>query len=179
MSYAHPARTRQRVSIAENSLKPLRTHHWLRSCGIILGILYSFVWPALAQSDTARLTGVVTDTSGGVIAGATVTATETATNAKLETTTNADGVYVFPVLKAGTYLIEFSAPNFKKVSRPEVVLRVNQVLSLNAELERGNITDVVEVTAGAPLVETASSSVGQTITGRQIIDLPINGRNFT
>jgi len=179
MSYAHPARTRQRVSIAENSLKPLRTHHWLRSCGIILGILYSFVWPALAQSDTARLTGVVTDTSGGVIAGATVTATETATNAKLETTTNADGVYVFPVLKAGTYLIEFSAPNFKKLSRPEVVLRVNQVLSLNAELEPGNITDVVEVTAGAPLVETASSSVGQTITGRQIIDLPINGRNFT
>jgi hypothetical protein len=113
MSYAHPARTRQRVSIAENSLKPLRTHHWLRSCGIILGILYSFVWPALAQSDTARLTGVVTDTSGSVIAGATVTATETATNAKLETTTNADGVYVFPVLKAGTYLVEFSAPNFK------------------------------------------------------------------
>lgn len=179
MSYAHPARMGRCVSAAETGLKRRRTHCWLRSCGILLGVLFGFVWPALAQSDTARLTGVVTDTSGSVIAGATVTATETATNAKLETTTNADGVYVFPVLKAGTYLIEFSAPNFKKLARPEVVLRVNQVLSLNAELEPGNITDVVEVTAGAPLVETASSSVGQTITGRQIVDLPINGRNFT
>lgn len=179
MPAAHPMqpdrlRPRRRAALSQSALRK-----WTGRGRWLLVLLAFWITPALAQSDTARLTGVVTDASGGVIAGVAVTATDLSTGAKLETTTNSDGVYVFPVLRAGTYLIEFAAPNFKKLSQPDVVLRVNQVLSINAQLEPGSVTDVVEVTAGAPLVETASSSVGQTITGRQIIDLPINGRNFT
>src|SRR5262245_44341259 len=133
----------------------------------------------VAQSDTARLEGTVRDSQGAVIAGSTVAAINTETNVKMEAMTDSDGSYVLTPLRVGTYTVEATAPGFRKVTRPQVILTVNQVAHIDLELEPGDINEVVQVTGGAPLVERDTSSVGQVINEQRIVDLPLNGRNFT
>ncbi|MEW6734424.1 MAG: TonB-dependent receptor [Acidobacteriota bacterium] len=132
----------------------------------------------LAQ-DTARVEGTITDSTGAALSGASVVAINTETNRRVEATANIDGVYVLPALRIGRYTIEFSAEGFRKVVRSDVVLTVNQVAHIDALLETGSVNEVIEVSSGAPLIESSTSSVGQVINEKQVIDLPINGRNFT
>jgi hypothetical protein len=134
---------------------------------------------SFAQSDTARIEGTVTDTQGAVIAGATVAGINIERNFRIEASTDNDGGYVLTPLRVGTYSIEVTAPGFRKLTRPLVVLTVNQVAHIDLQVEPGDINEVVQVSGGAPLVERDTSSLGQVINEQKIVDLPLNGRNFT
>lgn len=139
-------------------------------------VLACLVVPALAQTETGRIQGTVTDQSGAAVAGATVKITAVATNREVSVQTNADGSYSALSLPPGQYKVEVSQANFKTTTQ-NVTLQVQQVADLNYALEPGDVSATVEVTTDIPLVETSSSSLGAVIEGRQAVELPLNGRN--
>jgi hypothetical protein len=131
-----------------------------------------------AQTDTARVTGTVLDQTGAVIAGAQVKITNLGNNASLTVVSGSNGDFTATALQPGNYKAEITAAGFG----PQVQnfqLDVSQVQALNFKLAVGASTTTVEVTGGAPLVETETSSTGTVINDRQLSDLPLNGRNFT
>jgi len=142
-------------------------------------ILLVGVIPASAQSDAARLQGVISDPTGAVVPDAGVKVTDAATNRVLQTTSDsATGAYSFPVLPPGNYTLEVSKTGFQAIKQ-DVTLEVAQVANVNLTLEPGNVSQEVTVTSAAALVDSASSDMGLTVQTRQIEDLPLNGRNFT
>src|SRR5206468_2625951 len=121
-----------------------------------------------------------TDKSGAAVVGAEVVITNTAGSLTRTTTTNADGAYVVPGLPGATYNISVTAKGFQKYSATNVVLDVAQKIRVDVQLTVGAVTEVVEVTGeSVAQVETTSSDLTSTITGKQIDQLVLNGRNFT
>lgn len=146
---------------------------WMLS--VFLAVTHG-VW---AQSDSARLQGVVTDPSGAVVPSAAIQVTETATNRVLRTSSgDANGAWSFPVLPPGNYLLEVTKDGFKPVKQ-RVVLQVAQVANLNISLETGSVSAAVDVTSEATLLATATSDIGLTVGTQQVENLPLNGRNFS
>lgn len=133
----------------------------------------SFVF---AQTESARIQGTVTDNAGGALGGATITVTELSTNRVVTAQSDAGGEFSFLALTPGRYRIEITQTNFK-TSRQEITLEVQQVAVLNFSLEPGGVSEIVNVTTDAPLVESATSSVGEVISGLEAVELPLNGRN--
>lgn len=129
-----------------------------------------------AQSANANLTGVVTDQTGAVISGATVTAMNKATNLSRTVSTNDEGVYVISSLPVGEYSVKVSAPNFDFRVFENINLNVGQTLSLNTDLEVRNLANRVEVFGN--IIDTQTSKVDAVINDREIENLPLNGRNF-
>jgi hypothetical protein len=156
---------------------------WLRSCGPPLAALLVMLTCALsgyAQANRASITGTITDPQGAVVSGATVTATNAGTNVSKQTTTSDDGRYSFGVVfDPGVYTVKVEMAGFKTATSEQLVLQIGDVREVNVTLEPGGAGEVVTVTAEAPLVESETSSRGDVITGRQITELPLNGRNFT
>jgi hypothetical protein len=141
--------------------------------------IFACAIPALAQSDAARLQGVITDQSNALVPDAKVKVTDLATNRILQTSSDATtGGWSFPVLPPGNYELEVSKEGFKTVKQ-KVTLVVAQVANVNFSLVTGAITEQVVVSADAALVESASSDIGTTVEAKQIENLPLNGRNFT
>ena len=145
---------------------------------IAVGVLAVFVSVALAQTDTGSLQGTVTDSSGAVVSGASVSVTNLGTSRVVTVQTGGGGDFSVPTLNPGPYKVEVKAANFKTVTQT-VTLQVGQVLPLNFSLPTGAVTETVEVSSAAPQVAADSSDLGAVIQGRQVIDLPINARNFT
>lgn len=137
-----------------------------------------FAGVALAQTDTARLYGTITDPTGAVLPNATVTVTDTATGRVVTAKTGAAGEYTVSALPVGRYHVEVKQEGFKTASA-DVALDVSQVQEISLKLETGATSTTVDVTNIVPLVDTATSSAGEVIQGRQVVDLPLNGRNFT
>lgn len=133
---------------------------------------------ALAQTDTARLFGTITDPTGAVIPNATITVTETATGRTVTAKTGSSGDYVVNALPVGKYHVEVKQDGFKTATA-DVALDVSQVQEISLKLETGSASVTVDVTNSVPLVDTATSSAGEVIQGRQVVELPLNGRNFT
>jgi len=131
-----------------------------------------------AQSDTARLQGTVTDAQGGAIAGASVTVTNMGTGREASVMTNDSGLYNIAGLPPGKYHVEIRKQDFKTASA-DVTLEVSQVQEISLQLQPGSVATSVTVTSEVPLVDTSTSSTGEVIQGRQITELPLNGRNFT
>jgi hypothetical protein len=133
----------------------------------------------LAQTSTGSITGVVSDSSGAVVPGATVRliGTDTGDLAR-ELTTAGDGSFSAPLLRPSTYTVEVSATGFKRLVRSGIVLRVDDTLTLRLTLEPGTVTDSVTVTASAELLEERTNTLGQVIDDRSIQQLPLNGRNY-
>jgi hypothetical protein len=132
---------------------------------------------AAAQSFTGRIVGTVTDSSGGVIAGAEVKAVEGGTNRTLVTTSNADGNYALNEVPRGEYTIEVSSPGFKHVTRRGVQLAIGQQARVDLRLEVGTVSETVEVVANASLLETVDSVLGKVVDNKRITELPLNTRN--
>lgn len=132
-----------------------------------------------AQQATATLTGEVSDQNGAVIPGATVTATNKATNLSRTASTNDEGVYVISSLSVGEYNVEFKADNFKKTIYEKVILTIGQTVTSDASLAVG-VTSVTldEYFGTTPLVDTQTSKVDSVIDSKEIENLPLNGRNF-
>ena len=133
---------------------------------------------ARAQA-VAQVSGSVVDATGGVVAGARVTITETDKEVSRSTVTDAGGSYVLPNLPVGPYFLDIQAPGFKNYVQTGIVLTINNNIRLNATLELGAISDRVEVSAAAGLVETKENSVSMVIDRQDINDLPLNGRQAT
>src|SRR5215471_9123798 len=136
--------------------------------------------PANGQAvAVAQVSGVVTDPTGAAIAGAQITMTETDKQTSRSTTSDASGFYVLPNLPVGPYRMEIKASGFKDYVQTGIVLVVNNNIQLNATLQVGSISEKVEVTAAAGLVETKENSVSTVIQQQAINDLPLNGRQAT
>lgn len=136
--------------------------------------------PAAAQSNKASIVGVVRDPSGAVVPGAKVTATNVATNQSRTVETNGEGAYVIPILDIGSYTIEGSADGFAGGKVEDVVLQVGDRIAVDLTLGVAGGSEVVTITASdEPLLQRESSSRGDVITGRQLVELPLSGRNFT
>ena len=133
---------------------------------------------AFAQGGaTSSLSGVVVDSAGGVVPGATITVKNNATASTFETLSNSTGAFSIPVLDPGTYTVTVALSGFKTVVINDVRLLAATPGSVRAALEVGSLTDTVEVRGGTELVQTQSSTVSSTITTEQITNLPLVSRN--
>lgn len=131
----------------------------------------------LSQSATGRIFGTITDPQGAVVPGVTVSVTNTGTKVTRETTTNEDGYYEAVELPIGNYQVSVERQGFKKIISDEQKLQINQAIRLDLQLQVGLNTETVEVTSAAALVETANPTIGNSVTDRPIVNLPLNGRN--
>ncbi len=134
---------------------------------------------AWAQVDTATVTGTVRDTSGAVVANATVIATETETGIKVSTKSNPDGNYVITPLKIGRYSVSAEAAGFQTETHQNIVLNVQQNLRLDFQLHVGSVAQTAEVISQAPLLETETASLGEVVAAQQVEEFPLNGRRYT
>jgi len=137
------------------------------------------VQPAHADNLYGSIRGNVTDSSGAALSGAVVTATNTDTGIVTRGTTNQTGNFVFQQLTIGNYKVSVTSPNFKAYQASGIHLDLDQVYSLNVTLEVGAISEAIQVEANPAEVETTSMQLGTVISGNQIVDLPLNGRNWT
>jgi len=144
----------------------------------LTGPLVLLAATVMAQNALGRISGAVRDQAGAVVPGATVTLTNESTKQQIQTViTNAEGVFLFPQLSPGSYTVKIEAAGFKIVSYTEVKVDPGQEYSLTATLEVGLANEVVQVAAGADLVHTTNAEINNTVIRRQIMDLPLNGRN--
>ena len=131
-----------------------------------------------AQGTTSRLTGTVTDSTGAVVAGATVTLSNVARGSSLKTTTSDNGSYSFDLIQAGTYTVTVEKDGFKKFVSINNVVNISQPARINVALEIGDVSAVVTVEGATEQVQTSTSgNVGTVIEQRTIEELPIVGRN--
>jgi hypothetical protein len=132
-----------------------------------------------AQDISASIRGTVVDETGGTVSGATVAAINTGTGFQRGATTNAQGAYVLVELPVGHYRLEAEAKGFKKYVQAGIILDVNDQATVAVHLAVGTSTQEVQVTSDAPMIEPTSTNLGQTVGEREILDLPLNGRQFT
>ena len=141
--------------------------------GLVLTLL-SIPVPGFAQSVRGALAGTITDSSGAVIAGANIVATETDTGARSQTVSTASGDYRFPELPLGRYDVVVTSTGFSQSTSIGVLVTVGSVSTLNVVLKAGAVSETVTVDASSPTIETSSSDVGGTVTTKQIEDLPLS-----
>ena len=125
------------------------------------------------------ISGTVKDPSGSVIPNANVTVREVNTGLSYQTNTDSKGHYTLPVLPVGHYELSVEATGFRSYQRKVIVLDTNAALTLDASLEVGSVAQTVSVTDNTLHVETASTQMGQVISGRQMTTVPLNGRSYT
>jgi hypothetical protein len=146
-------------------------------CAVAMG---SFAARLLAQSaGTGALTGTVTDTSGGVLPAALVTLISADTNQTRTVTTGADGVYKFALLPPAMYRVRFSATGFKTAEVSSVSVNVTETPVLDRTLEVGSQNEQVTVEAQGEALQTATSTLGNTVGTRTVTELPLSTRNYT
>src|SRR5207245_11496497 len=126
-------------------------------------------------STTGKITGTVTDSSGGVVPSATVSVKSTALMAERTTTTGADGAYLFDLLPPGTYEVTVTSKGFKGLSETGIVLTAGFTTTVNAKLQVGEVTDVVRV-EGEPVVDLHNNQTATTFDQNMIQDIP-SGRD--
>jgi len=131
-----------------------------------------------AQTDTASLTGLVTDQTGGVIAGALVKVTNRDTNIATQATTNESGQYFMSNLRPGNYNVSVTHPGFKQTLREGIALQVGQTARADVGLSVGETSEVLDVNTEAPLIETETSDRGIVVDSQKIVELPLNGRDY-
>jgi hypothetical protein len=131
------------------------------------------------QVDQGSVSGVVQDASGAVVPNAKVTLLNKDQGLSLETTTQANGDYIFTPVRIGNYSLSVTAPGFSTTTQENLKVDLAQHLQVNIQLKTGATTETVEVTTAPPLLQTEEGSVGQVINERSVNSLPLNGRNFT
>ena len=160
-----------------------RPSGWARSTTVtfllmaaVAALLFSL--PLAGQGNFGRILGTVTDQSGGVISGATVTVIDTERGVARTLTTDEAGEYNAPTLIPGTYTVRVEAKGFKKLERQNVVLEVGKEVRVDLTVQPGEQDQTVTVTEAVPLVETTNATLGGTLNNTDINDMPLNGRNY-
>jgi hypothetical protein len=134
--------------------------------------------PLFSQGNEGRILGNVTDQSGAVIAGASVTVTDVARGISRPLVTDAAGEYDAPNLIPGVYSVRAQSTGFRTVERQNVLLEVGHEVRIDLRLDPGSSTETITVSAAPPLVETTNATLGGTLSNQTINDLPLNGRNY-
>lgn len=134
---------------------------------------------ARAQTTTAQVSGQVTDSTGAAVPQATITITNVGTNVSRKAETSGAGLYVITLLPPGNYRLTVEKQGFQTLVFPDLILQVNQTLAIDAVLQVGSVTQSVTVEAQAPLLQATSADLGEVITDKAVVELPLNGRNFT
>ena len=149
----------------------------LSKCASVLLLMLFGLGFAGAQVSTGTIVGVVQDNTGGVLSGATVTVTHLATGQIRTTHTNDQGEFNAQFMPLGTYSVAVTAPGYQTKVLSGITLQVDQTANLTIKLEIGSVSQTVEVTSAAPLVDTTTSSLGQVIDNAEVLSMPLNGRN--
>ena len=134
--------------------------------------------PAFSQGSFGRILGTVTDQSGGVVVGATVTVIDTQRGVTRTLSTDDAGAYNAPNLTAGNYTVRVEAKGFKKLERTGIGIEVGHEVRVDVTVQPGEQTQTVTVTEAVPLVETTNATQGGTLENADIVDLPLNGRDY-
>jgi Carboxypeptidase regulatory-like domain len=134
--------------------------------------------PGLAQTESATISGRISDTQGLAVSGARVSATNVSTGVGHTTETNAEGFYNIPGLPPGPYRVIVEKEGFAQIVKPDVQLHVQDDIGINFSLRIGSVMESVTVTGGAPLVDTSNTSVGTVVPRQFVENLPLNGRSF-
>ncbi len=145
----------------------------------LLALAFGLVLPiaVFAQTGAASLTGIVSDQSGAAVPGATVTATNQATNVDYTAVSNDSGNYTVTSLPVGAYVIKAELARFKTAATKPVQVEAKQIVRLDFKLELGGVEETVEVSSDAQVLQTESATVGEVISGTTLTALPLNGRN--
>ena len=130
------------------------------------------------QAEAGRIAGTATDATGAIVPGVEVTVINLDTNRRQNFKTGPDGRYSTGPLRVGRYRIEAESTGFKRLIRQEIVLEVQETAVVNLQLELGDVTESVTVTASQELIQTTEASQGQVIDQRRVVDLPLNGRDY-
>src|SRR5258708_39813736 len=134
--------------------------------------------PALAQSESATLSGMIMDKTGAVIVGVQVQVTNSETNVSVGTVTNSSGVYVLPSLKPGRYREVVTKPGLQQVNLTDLILNVQDVVNRNFNLAVGAASESVTVTADQKNINTTDGSVSTVVDQTYLKNMPLNGRSF-
>ena len=129
--------------------------------------------PLLAQTSSTEIGGLVTDTTGSVVAGAGVTLTRTATAETRHSATNADGLYSFPLIEPGEYKLDVTLSGFKSTTVSSINVVYQQRARIDVKLEIGELTQSVQVTSEARLLNTEDAAIGQNVESKRVVELPI------
>src|SRR5882724_4970585 len=171
---------RCRPSRLKGELMNRHASAWILRSLLAVAVFVAFSVASLpAQIDTGSIAGTITDASGAVVGGAKVTLTNEGTAATLSTTAGSDGFYRFSPVRIGSYKLDVVAQGFKTSTETNIVVDVSSNVSRNFKLQPGAVTETVEVTSEAPLLQSQDASVGQVVNQQSINNLPLNGRNFT
>ena len=168
--------------VKENHRPSKQRNSFLRAlpCWVFVLVVALTLPLASRAQDTGYISGTVVDKSGAAVAGAEVVLTNTAGSLSRNTTTNTDGAYVISGLPGDTYNLAVTAKGFQKYSIQKIVLSVAEKARIDIPLTVGAVTEIVEVSGeSVAQVETTSSELGSTISGQQVSQLELNGRNFT
>ena len=150
----------------------------LRSFSIVVLAVFAFASAVSAQA-TAQLSGRVTDGSGAVLPGVTVTVTRTDTGLARTAVTDNSGTYVLPNLSLGPYRLEATLSGFRTYAQTGIVLQVGATPEINIAMDLGELAETVTVEAAAPLVDTQSAGISEVVEHERIVELPLQGRQVT
>lgn len=153
---------------------------WLNAllCAALAFFAVSLCPAGLRAQATGEITGRIADPSGAVVPNAKVTATHVETGVSQSTVTSSSGTYTIPSLLVGTYKVTASAQGFKTASAQGITLDVSQQRQVNFTLALAGVTTSVEVSAAPPLINTTNGTLAQVVSGEQVQNLPLNGRNI-
>jgi len=132
----------------------------------------------LAQANTGEISGVVRDAQGGLLPGAAVVAEHIDSGARVERSTDLQGRYFLPSLRIGTYRLTVQLDGFQRIVRDRIVVQLGQLQTLDFTLAVGGLTEEVRVAAEVPLLQTANAEISDVITNQEVVQIPLNGRNF-
>ncbi len=150
-----------------------------RGAALLVALLIAATTAARAQTANGQISGTITDKSGGVVGGATVTLTNVGTRIVTQAQTNASGYYIFINVLPGSYELTVEKAGFSRARVNPFTIQVNQALTQNLELQVGSVNQSVVVNATTPLLQTGSAELGTVIGEEPLHDLPLNGQNFT
>jgi hypothetical protein len=138
-----------------------------------MSALFLLTQGLFGQEYRGSLSGQVLDPSGAAVPGARLILINTATNVRLTTVTNAEGHYTLPYLQPGAYTLRLEHPGFKSFQRSPIEVRIDEAVTVDAQMELGSGTETVNVQAETPLLDTASASLGESVDSRRVVELPI------
>jgi hypothetical protein len=156
-----------------------RITHLLPGAGALFLLIAVFALPTYGQTNKGTIKGTVTDQNGGVVQNANVVVTNVGTNAERTLTTSDEGTYEAPLLDPGVYKVTVTAPTFSTATQENVIVQTSSTQVVDVTLTVGDVGGTVTVTAAPTLVESETSERGGVVTGREVTELPLSGRNFT
>ena len=144
----------------------------------LVAIVVAFATVAAAQTNTGEVAGVVMDASGGVLPGATVTATHPASGTVVTRVTDGEGRFFLPALRTGAWDVTVALAGFSPQTRTGILLEIGSALTLDFRLDVEGLSENLTVAANASLLQTATAEISDVIENREVVQLPLNGRNF-